>query len=1219
MSDRVSGKPKGLALGKLKTKVSKAPSDLLGAPKPQDEALDTEPSSVTTGISGMQGMFGRKAKAKEKSVAPIVETASFRPEAAEAEVAEAAEAEVAEAASPAAEAAEAAVAAAEAAEAVAEAPPKGTAKETARETTKEKYTDALKKLESLIFDEEHDDPYVKDEPDSYVPQSRRGFSKFIKMNFSEFMLEPLDKAKPVEAGDKYPYQKFVREYMRNASPYRGILVYHGLGSGKTCTAIATAEALFSTSNKKIIVMTPKTLRKNFLKEITFCGFRHFRLQNHWIPLDKTKRVHQLFASQVLNIPERHLKKANHIWVPDFEQPPNYNELSAEDQHEIREQILSILVYDEKKNPEGRIRFINYNGVLATKLKRIACNDPTFFDDAVIIVDEIHNLIRLMQGTIDPYLTELPGKKRKIPLEVVGADKWNPPFCLNEKKNYNRGYLFYRLLLSARNSKIVGLSGTPLINFPEELGILSNVLHGYLPVVEGVVAVQGPGVETQIESLLTKFPFTDFVEVKRDPTGGGMRFIATLLPEGVKKVEEGVERMSGPVPKLDEIVSMLKEEFKSLGMKFSLPIQVSAQALLPPFPQQFRDNFINEKNEIKNDIVLVKRLSGLISYYKGSRLDLMPKIVSDEVVRVPMSEYQQTIYSIFRTEEIEKKKTSSKEQTFDAIWTEAYNIETSKAGSAYRTATRQMGNFVFPSAIKRPRATESEIEKVDDEIDDSAPDDAADSPVLNEAFPEIEEDEEENVAQAKEEDAMIEKEEKEEIFEGEEVVKEAEEKVEEIEEKVEEEKPKKKKTLQEILAEKKEAKSTKLLSDCKTGRKPGETYKDACVRAKECLISIPGVIELLKMDNPQGLAIHSPKYLAILRNIAAASGSSLVYSQFVEMEGIGIFRIVMDINGYAPIEIESTGGGGYKFSARTEESFRTKPEQYRYISFTGSESEDVRALALNVFNAKFNELPESMTSVLLESGFEDNNNQTGQICRVFCITSAGAEGISLKNVRAVHIMDPHWNDVRLKQVKGRAIRLGSHLDLPESERNVQIFTYLSVFGKEAQLARSGSMMINAAIRTNDSLERRDAVEAGVPIPEGSATYTLTSDERLYVISERKKKIIDSLERIMKSSSVDCELNYEQNKDGSFTCLTLEGKVGDFLYHPDLQTDIRESASKYAKKKETTKVVKYFTAEGTRYAMEEKDGKYLVYHPENLEVKIGELTVKDGKPKLPIIFI
>jgi hypothetical protein len=50
--------------------------------------------------------------------------------------------------------------------------------------------------------------------------------------------------------------------MRNESPYRGILTYHGLGSGKTCTAIATAEALYSRGRKKIIVMTPFSLRKD---------------------------------------------------------------------------------------------------------------------------------------------------------------------------------------------------------------------------------------------------------------------------------------------------------------------------------------------------------------------------------------------------------------------------------------------------------------------------------------------------------------------------------------------------------------------------------------------------------------------------------------------------------------------------------------------------------------------------------------------------------------------------------------------------------------------------------------------------------------------------------------------------------------------------------------------------------------------------------------------
>lgn len=1178
----MSGIKLGLSLKGLKTKVQLAPPELRDAPKPQDEALDTEPSRVVS------SMFVKKKLIPEKSLVPIVKTAGIGKLIEKEEVVKVVK-----------EVKEEIVKPVESTKPVE--PIEPTEVTSKFDTTgKGKYNEVLLKLESLILEEDRGDHYVNEEADAYVPESRRGFSKFIKMEFEEFMLEPLEKTEPIEAGDKYPYQKFIREYMRNASPYRGVLVYHGLGSGKTCTSIAASEALFSTSDKKIIVMTPKSLRKNFLKEITFCGFRHFNLQNHWIALNKKRSAHRLFARKVLNVSDKQLDKANHIWVPDFEQEPNYDELNAEEQLEIREQILSALVYDEKTNPTGRIRFISYNGILATKLKKIACSDPTYFDNAVIIIDEIHNLIRLMQGIIDPYLTEIPGKKRKIPLEVVGADKWNPPLCTSETKNYKRGYLFYRLLLSARNSKIIGLSGTPLINFPEELGILANVLHGYIPTVEGVIAVQGAGIEEQIRSILTKFKHTDFVEVGRDPAGGGVRFMATLLPEGVQKIDNdvGVERLppTSQIPSTDEIISILKNEFKPFNYKFTLPIQVSAKALLPPFPDSFRDNFLQSNGDLKNEIVLVKRLSGLISYYKGSRLDLMPKILSDEVVRIPMSEYQQGIYSLFRKEEIERMPSQTKTQGFDAIWSEAYNIESSKAGSAYRTATRQMGNFVFPSSIRRPRATEDEIELVDDEIDDTVPDETANRKDELFEIPE-EEEEEETEVEVEEEDVLEEEIEEKKSIEEEEVLVPTE----------------KKRTLQEILKEKKESKGKKMLDDCKSGRKPGETYKDACLKAKQCLIDLPGVRDLLNMENPLGLSIHSPKFLAILRNIAAAPGSSLVYSQFVEMEGIGIFRIVMDVNGYAPIEIVSTGSGSYKFSDRTEKSFRENPEQYRYITFSGSESDDVRQLALNIFNSNYNELPESITSVLLDSGFD--NNREGQTCRVFCITSAGAEGISLKNVRAVHIMDPHWNEVRLKQVKGRAIRLGSHLDLAESERNVRIYTYLSVFGKQAQTAKLGPIMIDATIRTKDSLERKDAVDAELPIPQESATYTLTSDERLFVISERKKKIITKLETVMKSAAVDCELNYNQNKDGSFKCLTLEGKVGDFLYHPDLQTDIRESASKFVKTTEKKKVKYFKDKDNTKYAVDESNQ---VYSVDNLDLAIGKLTIKDGKPNLPIQF-
>lgn len=64
--------------------------------------------------------------------------------------------------------------------------------------------------------------------------------------------------------------------------------------------------------------------------------------------------------------------------------------------------------------------------------------------------------------------------------------------------------------------------------------------------------------------------------------------------------------------------------------------------------------------------------------------------------------------------------------------------------------------------------------------------------------------------------------------------------------------------------------------------------------------------------------------------------------------------------------------------------------------------------------------------------------------VLLITSAGSESLDLKNTRIIHIMEPHWNESRITQVIGRAVRFKSHSELPKTERNVKIFRWSSVF-------------------------------------------------------------------------------------------------------------------------------------------------------------------------------
>jgi superfamily II DNA or RNA helicase len=60
-------------------------------------------------------------------------------------------------------------------------------------------------------------------------------------------------------------QKFLSDFISPNTPYMGILVYHRIGSGKTCSAVQIAEKW--KKYKRIIVVVPASLRGNFRNEL----------------------------------------------------------------------------------------------------------------------------------------------------------------------------------------------------------------------------------------------------------------------------------------------------------------------------------------------------------------------------------------------------------------------------------------------------------------------------------------------------------------------------------------------------------------------------------------------------------------------------------------------------------------------------------------------------------------------------------------------------------------------------------------------------------------------------------------------------------------------------------------------------------------------------------------------------------------------------------------
>jgi hypothetical protein len=90
-----------------------------------------------------------------------------------------------------------------------------------------------------------------------------------------------------------PHQQKVVDYFLD-SPYKGLLLYHKLGSGKSCTSILVADAMLAMGKvKRVFVLTPGSLRKNWVSEYCrVCGDLDRRLFDKYVFITYNYNVHE---------------------------------------------------------------------------------------------------------------------------------------------------------------------------------------------------------------------------------------------------------------------------------------------------------------------------------------------------------------------------------------------------------------------------------------------------------------------------------------------------------------------------------------------------------------------------------------------------------------------------------------------------------------------------------------------------------------------------------------------------------------------------------------------------------------------------------------------------------------------------------------------------------------------------------------------------------------
>jgi hypothetical protein len=203
----------------------------------------------------------------------------------------------------------------------------------------------------------------------------------------------------------------------------------------------------------------------------------------------------------------------------------------------------------------------------------------------------------------------------------------------------------------------------------------------------------------------------------------------------------------------------------------------------------------------------------------------------------------------------------------------------------------------------------------------------------------------------------------------------------------------------------------------------------------------------------GLGQASPKFNNVINTIRTCSGISFVYSRFVE-NGAIIFCLLLEANGYTPwgrsTPLFSKGplawgrqcskcnrkeGGHPGFNYEEPESkhnHKFAPAFYALLT------------ASDVNTVEKQSLPLSPNNTAVINAARDVTNKDGARIKVVVGSQVAGEGLDLRAIREVHILEGWFHLSKEEQIVGRGIRYCSHNFLPREQRNCTIHLYVNSF-------------------------------------------------------------------------------------------------------------------------------------------------------------------------------
>jgi hypothetical protein len=273
--------------------------------------------------------------------------------------------------------------------------------------------------------------------------SKREFyeARAISASILEGQTDPCASAAAARVFELTPVQRIVSRFLHPSTPYNGMLLFHGVGVGKTCSAVTIAEqCLEMAPHMKVIVLAPHALQDNFKNTI----FDTDKIE--WNPAEGQWSSKQCTGTS-------YLERLNLMEVNDMRKVQYQVD-------EDKRKRYTITGYQAFANWITRTLKAEIGAGLADPELRRAAEDDILrrlFSDHLIIVDEAHNL-------------------RDTSAEGFAADESPATGEASENKGGQNLHPFLkRIALLAEGLRLVLMTATPMYNTAPEILRLLNYL------------------------------------------------------------------------------------------------------------------------------------------------------------------------------------------------------------------------------------------------------------------------------------------------------------------------------------------------------------------------------------------------------------------------------------------------------------------------------------------------------------------------------------------------------------------------------------------------------------------------------------------------------------------------------------------------------------------------------------------------------------------------